>query len=72
MFAYEKSGSIGHILVLAGLWLVNILIVIFGSPFLLFKKMQELFFKATKKSQPKSATNQNSAQYFPCRIDSKL
>jgi hypothetical protein len=72
MFAYEKSSSIGHILVLAGLWFVNILIVIFGSPFLLFKKTQELFFKATKKSQPKSATNQKSAQYFPCRIDSNL
>jgi hypothetical protein len=72
MFINEKSSSIGHFAVLSILWIVNILIVIFGLPFLLFKKLQEIFLKTAKKSQPKITEKPKSAQYFPCRIDSKF
>ena len=67
MFTYEKSSSITHLSVLAGLWLVNILIVIFGSPFLIYKKIKGIFLKAVKKTPPNTAAEPKSAQYFPCR-----
>ena len=65
MLAYEKNNSIGVFGVLAGLWAINILILIFGSPFLLFKKARELFLKPAKKPPAKPAENPNSPQYFP-------
>jgi hypothetical protein len=69
MFEYEKDSSIGHSLVLILLWFVNILILIFGAPFLIFKKMRDVFFKSAPKSQPKIAAKPESAPYFPCRVD---
>lgn len=65
MFQYEKNNSIGLFLIFAGLWAVNILILIFGLPFLLFKKVQEIFTKSAKKPQNNSTENPNSGQYFP-------
>jgi len=69
MFEYEKGSSIGHSLVLFVLWFVNILILIFGAPFLVFKKMRNVFFKTAQKSQTKIAAKPESARYFPCRVD---
>jgi hypothetical protein len=66
----KKRDSIVHLSVLAALWSVNILIVIFASPFLIYKKLRETFFK-TPKSVPQTQT-QKSRSYFPCRIDSKF
>jgi len=67
MQKYEKNNSIGVFLVLAGLWAINILILIFGFPFLLFKKAQEIFTKSAKKPLKDSAENPNSPPYAPCR-----
>ena len=67
MFAYEKGNSMGRFAVLAGLWFINILILIFGSPFLIFKKAQRLFSKPAKKPLPNTADQKKSTQYFPCR-----
>ncbi len=64
----EKRNSIGHLAVLTGLWLINILILIFGFPFLIFKKLQEIYFQTNKNFRQE--TKPKSARYFPCRIDS--
>lgn len=61
----EKRNSFGHTAVLAGLWFINLLILIFGLPFLIFKKVQELFAQINKKSRPE--TKSETARYFPCR-----
>ncbi len=66
----ENKNSIVHIAVLAGLWFINILIVIFSSPFLIYKKLMEIFFKKAKNSQPQIEAEKTAAQYFPCRSDS--
>jgi hypothetical protein len=65
MLQYEKNNSIGLFLIYAGLWAINLLILIFSMPFLLFKKMREIFAKPSKKPQNNSAENPNSANYFP-------
>jgi len=70
MHGVQNRNSIGHFSVLAALWFINALILIFGFPFLIYKKAVEIFLKTSKK--PKSETNPKSARYFPCRIDSKL
>ena len=67
MIEYKKNNSTGLFLVLAGLWAINILILFFGFPFLVFKKAQEIFTKSAYKSQKNSAENPKSARYFPCR-----
>lgn len=68
MKGVEKRNSISHLAVLTGLWLINLLILIFGFPFLIFKKLQEIYFQTNKKSR--SETKPKSARFFPCRIDS--
>ena len=72
MLDYEKNSSIGQHSVLAALWFINILIVVFGAPFLIYKKLAGIFIKPVKKVEPKPDKNAKSAQYFPCRVDSKL
>ncbi|HEY8561438.1 MAG TPA: hypothetical protein VIL74_13770 [Pyrinomonadaceae bacterium] len=67
MMEKEKSKAIGHFTVLAGLWFVNILIVIFGMPFIVFNKAREKFTKSAKKSLPKTAAETESTHYFPCQ-----
>lgn len=72
MQGVEKNNSIGHFAVLAGLWFINLLIVVFGSPFLIFKKIRNIFLRTSKTPPSKTKTKSEAAQYFPCRIDSKL
>ena len=72
MQGLEKRNSIGHFLVSASLWFINILIVIFGSPFLIYKVLKKIFFKSAKKPQPENKPNPDSTQYVPYRIDSKF
>ena len=72
MFTNPKNNSKSHFTVLAVLWLVNILILIFGLPFLFFKKMRELFRKPAKNSLPETAAQTSSSQYFSPQINSKL
>lgn len=62
----ENRNSVGHFAVLAGLWFINILIVIFSSPFLIYKKLKETFFKKSKHPAPGIETKQKSPRYFPC------
>jgi hypothetical protein len=64
----EKRSSIGHLAVLTGLWLINLLILIFGFPFLILKKLRELYSETNK--NPRRETKPKSARYFPCRMDS--
>jgi len=64
-----KRHSFGHLSILAGLWFINILILIFGLPFLIYKKVKETFFKPAKKPLP--AEKSKSAQYHPYGINSK-
>jgi len=68
MQSAEKRNSIGQLAVLTSLWLINILILIFGFPFLIFKKLQEIYFQTNKNSS--SETKLKAARYFPCRMDS--
>jgi hypothetical protein len=70
MQSEEKGNSFGHLAVLAGLWFINILILIFGLPFLIYKKVKTTLFKPAKK--PQRAEKSKSAQYLPYGIDSKL
>ena len=70
MKSTEKRNSIGHLSVLAGLWFINILILIFGFPFLIYKKVKEIFFKTSHKHPPEKKSK--SSQYFPCEINSKF
>ena len=72
MQGLEKRNSISHFLVSAGLWFINILIVIFGSPFLIYKVLKKIFFKSAKKPHPQNESNPTSTQYFPNRMDSKF
>jgi hypothetical protein len=72
MQVVQNRNSIGHLSVLTALWFINILIVIFGAPFLIFKKAQEVILKTFTNSGQKEKTKQKSARYFPCRIDSKF
>lgn len=72
MQSIEKRFSIGHFLVLTGLWVINILILVFGFPFLVFKKIQEVFFKTTKNNRLEAKQSSKSARYFPRQVDSKL
>jgi Tfp pilus assembly protein PilO len=67
MKGVKNNGSISYSLVLAGIWLINILIVLFGFPFLIYKKIQEIYVKATKNSRQKIKTKSKAARYFPCR-----
>jgi hypothetical protein len=46
--------------------------VVFGSPFLIFKKIRNIFLRTSKTPPSKTKTKSEAAQYFPCRIDSKL
>jgi hypothetical protein len=68
MQSAEKRNSIGHLSVLTGLWFINILILIFGFPFLIYKKAKEIYFGTNK--NPRQETKPKSASYFPCRMDS--
>ena len=72
MQGLEKKYSIGHFSVLAIIWFINVLIVIFGSPFLVYKKLQKIFFKSAKKPLPENKPNAESTQYVPHRINSKF
>jgi len=63
----NKGSSIGHFAVWAGLWSINILIVIFGSPFLIYKKLRAAFAKSGKNSQPDGEAKKNPTRYFPCK-----
>jgi hypothetical protein len=72
MQVIQKRNSISHLLVLTAIWFINILVVIFGSPFLIYKKAREIFLKTAKNSKPEVQTKQKPARYFPCRIDSKM
>jgi hypothetical protein len=51
----EKGNSISHLAVLTAIWSINVLIVIFGFPFLIYKKLKEIFLKTTR--HPRSETN---------------
>jgi hypothetical protein len=64
----EKTNSIGHLSVLTVLWIINILILIFGFPFLIYKKVREMYAE-TNKNRPKESKAKSRA-YFPCRMDS--
>lgn len=66
---FEKSNSIVHFAALAGLWLVNILIVIFTMPFLIYKTIRDIFTKSSKHSPSQIKPKQESSRFFPCRID---
>lgn len=66
MESQKKGNSIAHFAVSAGLWFINILIVIFISPFLIYKKLKETFFKKAKNPAPNIETKQKSPRYFPC------
>ena len=66
----EKSNSAGHFAALAGLWFINILIVIFTMPFLIYKTIRDLFIKPPKIAPSEIKTQEKSSRYFPCRIDS--
>jgi len=68
MQGVKNRNTIGHLAVLTGLWFINLLILIFGFPFLIFKKLQEIYFQRNKNSF--TETKPKSARYFPCRIDS--
>jgi len=63
----EKRNSIGHLSVLTGLWAINLTILFFGIPFLIYKKLQESYIASKKKSSQK--TKAKSARYFPCHMD---
>jgi hypothetical protein len=72
MKVVEKRNSIGHLAVLTALWFINILIVIFSSPFLIYKKVRQIFLKTEKTSIQNTQTSPEPARYVPCGIDSKL
>jgi hypothetical protein len=65
----KKRNSIGHLSVLTGLWFINILILIFGLPFLIYKKLREIFSEPNKNLQQVTKKTK-STPYFPCRMDS--
>jgi hypothetical protein len=67
-----KSNSFGHLAVLAGLWSINILIVIFGAPFLVYKKLRAALFKKTKNSAIAKTEPESAPEYYPCEINSKF
>ncbi len=66
----EKSNSIGHIAALAVLWFINILIVVFAMPFLIYKTIRGLFSKSSKNPPSQIKTQEKPSRYFPCRMDS--
>jgi hypothetical protein len=72
MQGVQNKNSIGHLSVLTALWFINILVLIFGSPFLIYKKTRGFFSRTTKRSKPEENLKQKSTRYFPCRIDSNL
>jgi len=67
MQSTKQKNSIGHLSVLTGLWVINILILIFGFPFLIYKKVKEMFSGTNKNFGQE--TKPKSAGYFPCRMD---
>lgn len=72
MMDKKPGSSIGHLLVLTGLWFINLLIVLFGFPFLIYKKIKDFCFdKSNKKEQPPTHKPKPTT-YFQRQIDSKL
>lgn len=67
-----KRSSFAPLAVLGGLWFINILIVIFGSPFLIYKKIKDLFVKPVKIAPAQTGPNSEKPAYFSPSIDSKL
>lgn len=60
-----KDQRNGFSIVLAGLWFINLLILIFGFPFLIFKKLQEVFSNDSGKIQ--SSKDARPTRRLPCR-----
>jgi hypothetical protein len=71
MKAVKTNRAVISTLILAGLWFINILIVIFGLPFLIVNKIKGLFTGKTDKFAPREE-EANSAAYLPRQINSKL
>lgn len=69
-----NNKSISSALILGGLWFINILIVLFGFPFLIYKKIQELLTKNPPKfeMEVKKDTNPKSNSYAPRHSNSKF
>lgn len=65
----ENKNSIAHFAALAGLWFINILIVVFAMPFLLYKTIRDAFSKSAKRPPSQVKSQQKPSRYFPCRID---
>ncbi len=70
----KNRSSIAHLVVFAGLWFINTLIVIFGLPFLAYKKMREICSDQSKKQTqaPKIKSESHQTAYLQRQMDSKL
>jgi hypothetical protein len=62
----EKRSLIARFSVLTGLWAINLLIVIFGFPFLIYKKVRDIFIKPVRIAPTEKEPSSKSSQYFPC------
>jgi len=65
----KNKRAFSSILILSGLWFINILIVVFGLPFLIINKIREFSAAKSKRSETREA--KKAASYLPCRINSK-
>jgi len=69
MQSVEKRNIFANLSVLAILWVINLLIVIFGSPFLIYHKVRGIFVKPLKFTPQENPPKTKPARYFPCHID---
>jgi hypothetical protein len=74
MQGITKKSSISHRLVLTGIWIINLLIVLFGLPFLLYKKVVEFCSNRSNKikDQPNKKINSKAGGYLHQQIDPKM
>jgi hypothetical protein len=59
MKGVKNNSSISPTLILTGIWFINTLIVIFGLPFLIYKKVQEIYSDNSKTSNQESIKRLN-------------
>ena len=65
----ENKNSIGHFAALAGLWLINILIVVSATPFFIYRALRRITTKSSKNAASQINTPEKSTRYFPCSIE---
>lgn len=70
MKAVKNNHAVSSALILLGLWTINILIVIFSSPFLIYNKIKALLTGSNDQLQIQQSNS--STAYLPRQIDSKL